>query len=72
MTILRIHVQDKIKVFDKTGDAVTYIEEVLRQFNDDTNSIKITIEVDKSNPTRAPPTLGVHVSDKVDTKEALG
>lgn len=64
---LEIHVKDNISVFDKVGDAIAYIEEVVKSFMADDTQNTITINLVKSIPTRGPPALGVNVSESINT-----
>lgn len=75
MKTLEIHVKEEIKVFDVLNGqdfkgVMLYIERVIQKFMDSEQET-ITIDIIKKSPTRAPPTLGISVSDGTKVGEAL-
>lgn len=70
---LSIHVKEEVLVFDITGDDLVFVtlalEEIIKRFvHSDEPELNIRIIKDA---TRAPPTLGISVSESMKIGDAL-
>lgn len=60
--ILEIQVQDKVLVAESIGEAVSLIERLIKEFLEDDARAVLQINITKLD-SRAPPALGINVSD---------
>jgi len=67
---LEVKVKEEIQVFDIFENAIRYIINEIKKWFESEDQRPITIIVSK-NSERGPPTLGVNISERVRTNEAL-
>ena len=69
---LEIQVQDSVYVFDSVGEVESFIRKTVQEWVENSNDSEPLVIVLKKNVTRAPPALGISVTDGINIKEALG
>ena len=69
---IEIQVYDQITVVESLGDVTAYVTEAIREwYNNPESDPKLVITLSKIED-RAPPAIGINVSEIISMKEAFG
>lgn len=68
---LKINVNDEVKVIDTLVDAIKFVEEIIRNYYESPETKPLRITISKQGDDRAPPALGINISENVEMEDRL-